>query len=383
MRLLHTTTHQMHDFGDHNKPLYAILSHRWREEEVSFQDVQSGQAPHKKSYDKVAETCRLAASHGFDYVWIDTCCIDKTNSSELSEAINSMYYWYETCTVCYAYLADISGGTSSSVRHEEKARQLEGEARDNNHYPIESREQKSARLRHGAVSSTITDTAVLDESTVAEFTKSEWFERGWTLQELIAPLEVIFLNRDWKGLGIKTKISAGISNITGIPEHILQGDHPEEASVAQRMSWASKRKTTRIEDRAYCLMGIFGINIPMLYGEREKAFLRLQEEILKTSDDHSIFAWEYEGEQTEHGIAMSCGLLAPSVDCFVNSSDIVPDMIEESSRGTITVTNKGIHIEVPVSPEPKYAVDTSPILNVDDNNRVRMAVLPCVRVGKW
>ena len=163
----------------------------------------------------------------------DLCCIDKTSSAELSEAINSMYRWYQESGVCYAYLADVPPNA---------------------------------------------------------FSKSRWFTRGWTLQELIAPSTVIFLDQKWQEIGTKSSLQRVISEITGIPTDILLGGDLEDASIAQRMSWASKRETTRVEDAAYCLMGIFSIHMPMLYGEGERAFIRLQEEIMRVSDDHSLFA---------------------------------------------------------------------------------------------
>ena len=164
----------------------------------------------------------MAAADGFHYIWIDTCCIDKASSAELSEAINSTYRWYHESGVCYAYLADVPPN-----------------AVDN------------------------------------EFAKSRWFTRGWTLQELIAPLTVIFLNKEWQKIGIKSSRQRIISEVTGIPANILLGGDLERASIAQKISWASKREITRIEDIAYCLMGIFSINMPMLYGEGERVFIRL------------------------------------------------------------------------------------------------------------
>ena len=225
MRLLHTRTLKLEEFGGNEIPLYAILSHTWRKNEITFQDIEGGDAEKKVGYEKIRETCRIAKDHGFDYVWIDTCCIDKTSSAELSEAINSMYHWYQESGMCYAYLADVQCNTETM--------------------------------------------------SLAKFSKSRWFNRGWTLQELIAPSVVIFLNQEWKEIGTKSSLQRMISTISGIPANILLGGNIESASVAQRMSWASERKITRVEDLAYCLMGIFGINMPMLYGEGEKAFIRL------------------------------------------------------------------------------------------------------------
>src|SRR5580700_5948612 len=264
MRLLNTTKRKLEEFGGDKIPIYAILSHTWGESEITFQDIQGDNAEKKVEYEKIRNTCNMAAAHGFDYVWIDTCCIDKTSSAELSEAINSMYRWYQDSGVCYAYLADVP---PNAVDH-----------------------------RTGAIS--------------PEFSKSRWFTRGWTLQELIAPSTVIFLDQKWQEIGTKSSLQRMISKITKIPTEILLGADLEGASVAQRMSWASKRKTTRVEDLAYCLMGMFGINMPLLYGEGERAFTRLQEEIIKVSDDYSLFAWKFENHS---------GLLATSPSAFLNS----------------------------------------------------------------
>ena len=108
MRLLNTTELKLKEFGSSKIPLYAILSHTWGENEITFRDIEGADAEKKGGYEKIRNTCSLAAASGFDYVWIDTCSIDKTSSSELSEAINSMYRWYQESVVCYAYLADVS-----------------------------------------------------------------------------------------------------------------------------------------------------------------------------------------------------------------------------------------------------------------------------------
>lgn len=308
MRLLHTQTLRIEEFGGSDLPFYAIFSHKWDANEVTMQDMQRGDADQKPGYKKVSMTCEIAKNHGLDYVWIDTCCIDKTSSAELSEAINSMYRWYQEAVVCYAYLADVPSND-------------------------------------------------LDK-----FSKSAWFTRGWTLQELIAPSIVIFLDKEWKEIGTKNSLQELISKTTGVPEHILQGADIGLASVAERMSWASYRKTTRVEDVAYCLMGMFGINMPMLYGEGERAFIRLQEEIMKISDDHTLFAWA----STDGGD----NFLATSPAAFSKSSEIT--MVDSSSNltGTITVNNMGLHLHLCF-----MDIERPP------SQRVRLAILPCVVKG--
>nr|VWP01655.1 Alcohol oxidase [Ganoderma boninense] len=192
---------------------------------------------------KIREACRVARENGYRYIWIDSCCIDKTSSSELSEAINSMYKWYGMAVVCYAFLADVPSGES--------------------HWSKDS-----------------------------NFRKSRWFGRGWTLQELIAPFRVEFLSSDWAPIGCKASFADLVENITNISSYALLHLKPLEAfSVAQRLSWAAKRDTTRKEDRAYSLLGLFDINMPTLYGEGDRAFRRLQEEIMQRTPDQSLFAW--------------------------------------------------------------------------------------------
>ncbi|KAK0625085.1 heterokaryon incompatibility protein-domain-containing protein, partial [Bombardia bombarda] len=254
MRLLRTDTLQLEEFtGDYNGQ-YAILSHTWEEGEVSLQDMllvakdvhltspEAQTVIAKAGYRKIKEFARVAAADGFSHVWADTCCIDKTSSAELSEAINSMFRWYKNGARCYVYLADVPDGWDDGL--------------------------EAAWLLSG-----------------------RWFTRGWTLQELIAPADLVFYSSTWTLGPTKEDIITTISQITGIDVKTLATGDCSSISVADRMRWASMRATTRIEDMAYCLLGIFDVNMPMLYGEGEKAFLRLQEEICRNSNDHTLFAW--------------------------------------------------------------------------------------------
>ncbi|KAI0369034.1 HET-domain-containing protein [Pilatotrama ljubarskyi] len=231
---------------------YAILSHVWvTGEEQTFQDLQAlrqrcaqtEQNPRDLVSSKIRECCVLAERHGFQWVWIDTCCIDKTSSSELSEAINAMFRYYSLAEVCYVYLRDVPS-----------------------------------------------DCALQDPDSA--FRKSRWHTRGWTLQELVAPALVLFMSSEWELLGTKTELACLLQDITGIDSDVLLLIKSLEAvGVAQRMSWAADRHTTRLEDEAYCLMGIFGVSMPTVYGEGRGAFRRLQEEIIRQSVDTSVFAW--------------------------------------------------------------------------------------------
>lgn len=284
MRLVNTSTIQLEFFNDEESPRYAILSHTWAQEEILFHDIGLESAKLKKGYAKLESCCRVALENGHDYIWDDTCCIDKSSSAELSEAINSMYRYYQQASICYVYLADVS--------------------------------------------------------TATEIPNSRWFTRGWTLQELIAPSDIVFFNRQWQALGTKRSLKQVLSNVTRIPPYILlNSEELDKASIAQRMSWAADRVTTRKEDNAYCLMGIFRINMPLLYGEGGKAFYRLQEEIMRVSDDHSLFAW------VQH--LAPRGLLAPSPAAFHGAGNIVPWNPFAPYNRPFTITNKGIHIEAP------------------------------------
>ncbi|KAK1719316.1 heterokaryon incompatibility protein-domain-containing protein [Colletotrichum acutatum] len=275
MWLINVNTFELEDFIEPDFP-YAILSHTWGSEEVSFRELKYQRDDNvwrKACYLKIYNTCRVAKSLDLGYVWVDTCCIDKTSSAELSEAINSMFRWYNRSWVCFAYLSDMDDLSSSATFLESLA-------------------------------------------------DSRWFIRGWTLQELLAPKVVTFYNASWQLLGSKETLSTLLSSITGIDEAILIGKAPLlKIPVATRMSWASKRQTTRIEDSAYCLLGIFGINMPLLYGEGEKAFARLQSEILQETNDLSLLAWTSTVSDPERREEYS-GLLAKSPSDFLVCSKI-------------------------------------------------------------
>ncbi|KAK4210692.1 heterokaryon incompatibility protein-domain-containing protein, partial [Rhypophila decipiens] len=271
--------------GDDNSnlPPFAILSHTWEDDEVSLQDLSdpTKKCINQRGFFKIKSTCNLAARHGFKYTWVDTCCIDKQASAELSEAINSMFYWYEKAAVCYVYLSDLTAA------------------------------EDDANL----------------ESALRE---CRWFGRGWTLQELIAPANVRFYDRNWTYIGDKSTLSETISSITNIPVGLLRRERQlSDFSVACRMSWAAKRKTTRVEDMAYCLLGIFEVNMPLIYGEREKAFSRLQQQVLQATGDLSILAWTNQHPATREYSALLAE--CPSQFAWCSGIQIKPHM--SASRG--------------------------------------------------
>ena len=290
MRLLDTTTFELKDFIGSNIPKYAILSHTWDNDEILFEDLAHpthiGGAMNswmgkttsingwrrKKAFIKLNGFCRKAQTDGFKWCWIDTCCINKSSSAELSEAINSMYLWYKSSQACYVYLADVEMPPESTV-------------------------------------------------VPSSFALSRWFTRGWTLQELLAPSDVTFYDSSWREVGTKKDLSGEISHATGVRRRaFLDPISIPFYTVAERMSWAAKRVTTREEDIAYCLLGIFGVNMPMLYGEGSRAFLRLQEQILNTIDDYTVFAWRDRSEDPSSHRRRVTGILAESPLDFQNPS---------------------------------------------------------------
>ena len=289
---------------------YAILSHVWDGQEMSFQDLRAlhddyrttGRVPRDYVSPKIRHSCLLAQQHGYNWIWIDACCIDKTSSAELSEAINSMFRFYALAHACYVFLRDVPSN------------------------------------------------CILSDKDSA-FRKSRWHERGWTLQELLAPKLVIFISSDWNVIGTKSELAYLLEEVTRIPVSVLRFEEDlSDVDIARRMSWAGTRKTTRLEDEAYCLMGIFGVNMPTLYGEGSKAFYRLQEEIMRTSGDASIFAWGIRRDfnfASEHSykfnphhkhLRETSYLLAFSPSLFSDSNDIgfTPglddELLEEVSR---------------------------------------------------
>ncbi|RYP43033.1 hypothetical protein DL768_010118 [Monosporascus sp. mg162] len=330
MRLLNSCTWEMKEFiSDTHIPPYAILSHTWgiTEDECSFQEWQhlpASAVKQKEGFQKIEYCCRQAAKDGLEWVWIDTCCIDKASSAELTEAINSMFRWYRNAEICYAYLSDVSSAPTV-------------------HQMLE---------------------------------RSRWFTRGWTLQELIAPAEVVFYSMDWGYIGTKSELSTSISSITTIDVSFLNSRNLVSASVAQRMSWAAHRETSRTEDIAYCLLGIFDVNMPLIYGEGMKAFQRLQEEIMKSYPyDYSLFAWgtavsRYSREITtpETLVGDNALELEPSKD-----NDDYLGLLAESPRDFESSGQYTCFWEytwkVDISPEIKVRVKTERILLGNDPSR--------------
>lgn len=257
-------------------PSYAILSHTWDEdhEEISFKDLKTGPRTDKAGYRKLKFCAEQAARDELRFIWVDTCCIDKSNNTEVSEAINSMFRWYQRAVRCYVYLPDVQrdgGDSNNSIQLWEP-----------------------------------------------QFRKSRWFTRGWTLQELLAPSSVEFFDTCGNKLGDKRYLERQLHEITGISVQALRGTALSKFAVSERLSWAETRQTKREEDKAYSLLGIFNIHIPLIYGEgMNNAFKRLKEEI----DKNSCSVQDSKSATSEMGQLLSqcLAILLNSLPCAVDA----------------------------------------------------------------
>ena len=311
MRLLNTDTIELHEFFERDIPKYAILSHRWEKEEVTFKDVTKQRNPQAAGWDKIRRCCSFVREIGYEWIWIDTCCIDKSSSVELSEAINSMYKWYSNAEVCFVHLTDVCCRSEEVQRYQDL---VEAEKHDD-------------------------DPRQCSNQTTEQLENSVWFTRGWTLQELIAPNLVIFVDSSWQVFGSRITLNDLVSSITGIIR--LNDIVIAQESIATKMSWAGKRTCTRSEDMAYSLMGLFEVNMPLLYGEGGlRAFRRLQLEILRKSDDESIFAWSSDRSPDLQGVLSP---LAASPSYFIHSLSIRP-FKSIIPRPSYAVTNTGLEM---------------------------------------
>ncbi|KAH5638069.1 hypothetical protein HBI82_224810 [Parastagonospora nodorum] len=342
MRLINTSNFRLEEFFDKYVPKYAILSHTWGQDEVILAEYEQrmGQEKWNNSADhavsKIKQSCRQAAEDGYAYVWVDTCCIDKRGSAELTEAINSMYQWYKDAEICYVYINDVA-------------------------------KQRSWK------------------DTDALLRKARWFTRGWTLQELLAPRHIKFYDSNWSLLGgrgfdervervggsittdrdgnvIKRQtfhidkrgysegselLFALVSEITKIELKVIEHEQSvERVLVAKRMSWAAHRVTTRKEDLAYCLLGLFDVNMALLYGEGYKAFQRLQVVIMEARHDHSLMAWDY-GLQASYAQRYKMGCLAQLPSDF-RDCHLLDYSYDNGAAAHYSMTNLGVHITLPV-----------------------------------
>ncbi|KAF1959939.1 HET-domain-containing protein [Byssothecium circinans] len=274
------------EFVGKNIPPYAILSHTWGadHEEVTFKDIKKGTGKSKAGYSKIRFCGKQADNDGLQFFWVDTCCIDKSSSAELSEAINSMFQWYYKADKCYVYLSDVSCSTS-----------------------VESDRRSPHTWK-------------------PFFRGSRWFTRGWTLQELLAPRFVDFFSADGERLGDRNSLLQDIHDITMIPLQALQRYCLSQFSIDERLSWVESRQTKREEDMVYSLLGIFDVHMPLIYGEgRKKALVRLQKEIReRTYDERSGMCPETRNEDQHDAHTRNCIAIPASEFSFTHATKIDP-----------------------------------------------------------
>ncbi|EXF80442.1 hypothetical protein CFIO01_08248 [Colletotrichum fioriniae PJ7] len=261
MRLLSTKTTNLEVFDLENAPPYAVLSHLWEHDEVLFQDMGDlSRAARRGGFLKIQLACAAAERQGLGYIWIDTCCVDKEIEAERNEAVESSFRIFRSAVVCIAYLSDVRSESAmpaeyNFVADSYLANNLEG------------------NFRH-------------------TFKRSRWFTRSWTLPELVAPPEIVFYSHGWELIGTRSQLREHLFDITGVDTFVLQGGDLAKVSVARKMFWATSRNAYRLEDIAYSLAGLFGVEMIPIYGEGNvRAFLRLQEHIAKTVPDPTLFAW--------------------------------------------------------------------------------------------
>ncbi|CAJ2505438.1 Uu.00g128320.m01.CDS01 [Anthostomella pinea] len=276
--------------GNEWTPPYAILSHLWGPDESLFHDFVRETGRHKMGSQKILRCCQLAKRDSLNWLWVDTCCINKESSAELSETINTMFQWYEKAAVCYTYLPDVLD--------------------------------------------------IYETSNEDKFTDSRWFRRGWTLQELIAPQEVHFYDESWKYIASRSALADQIAKVTNVDVALLQERRGQVSSmlsnysVAQRLSWAANRETTREEDQAYSLLGIFGIK-----------------EIMRSTADLSILAWS----PTPGSIAERAQQpLACSLADFAKGGKLIPTQQPTGAAwySETTLTNAALRITTSVREVP-------------------------------
>ncbi|GAW19053.1 hypothetical protein ANO14919_085370 [Xylariales sp. No.14919] len=339
MRLLKTRQYALIEANDipHPFPQYAILSHTWisPKDEITYQDFKQRKADiendifKQKGWAKLKRYCDRAAKDGWEWAWMDTCCIDKTNPADTQEAINAMFRWYQDAGICYAYLEDVDVNITDV------------------NFPPDLDLDDLAGKDHVADRTSFRHMALK-----AFLIKAKWFTRGWTLQELLAPPFLVFVDRAWRRIGTRESWADEIKEASRIEARHLTSFNPTDfhsCSIAMRLSWASYRDTTVEEDETYSLLGLFGISLPLIYGEgRLRAFNRLQRELIAVYNDDSIFAWKSLPQSSRYHLGVhqkgynpGRGVLAPSIREFWDAFSLKSFGLYGNS---FSMTNRGLEI---------------------------------------
>jgi hypothetical protein len=350
MRVLNTTTFELHSREQEffKSQGYAILSHRWVGAEITFDtlpqhipELRRTEARYLASpqLSKIRGACEMARQLGFAWMWIDNCCINKASATEESESINSMYKWYRDAQICITYLSDVKLDAAPGMLNQN------------------------------------TPTKIFRK--INSDQPSEWFFRGWTLQELLAPRKMNFYDTNWTFMGTKDSLAPEIEEITGISSAYLTNAMPfRDACIATKMSWMAGRKTTREEDIAYGMLGIFNVVLMPLYGEGMNAFRRLQELLQTTVIDESLYAWNMPDASASkmYGVERNretvwgpgeWGLLAATPNWFRGCGHFTIDGGPRIKRTveSFVRNQEGVRMEVFVSPSERRRFILTILLN--------------------
>ncbi|KAJ9133713.1 hypothetical protein NKR23_g10575 [Pleurostoma richardsiae] len=307
MRLINAETRQLKEFFDEELPEYAVLSHTWGDisEEVSLRDYAAGMTEKKPGMRKIELALQQTRRDRLQWLWVDTCCIDRSSSADLSEAVNAAWRWFAESAACYVYLSDCSATNDPGSK---------------------------------------------------DFLRARWFTRSWTLPELLAPRSITFFAENWTQIGVGSMqtdlgVLESVYHVTKIPRDVLTGTlRPWDFCISQRMSWASRRMCSRVEDLAYSLFGLFEVNLPVMYGEGRRAFIRLQEHIFhQHPDDDTVLAWCV-GELSQRTLNIG-GLWAESPADFAESGSIRP---VERAKEPLKLTAEGMLLDLRPPVEIKY-----------------------------
>ncbi|KAF8961870.1 hypothetical protein BDZ97DRAFT_1733502 [Flammula alnicola] len=312
---------------------YAILSHTWLEDEVTFEDWKLGRNLSGPGYEKLQRFCQVAAAeYEVSLGWMDTICINKDSTSELDESIRSMYRWYENSFICLTYLAN---------------------------------------------------TTSLDD-----MPDDRWFTRGWTLQELLSPQRIKFYGKTWTPLTAKeidndkpsysvgatpAPIHRVIEKATGITysEMVFFKPGLQGGEISRRMVWAAKRTTTRGEDRAYSLMGIFSVTFTIAYGEGvERAFFRLVEQILNSYRNIlDILNWARMPVSSQ---IHSSNMLPSRPECYLErATNLSLQGIEQTPSKPMILTHLGLRVRLLIVDADTPPSEDSKVLLKDGHVRMQ------------
>ncbi|KAG2081427.1 hypothetical protein BD769DRAFT_1784146 [Suillus cothurnatus] len=276
----------------------VMLSHMWQGKEPLLHDIKDKVVYELNPVDgivKLQSFCKTARDTGYRWAWIDTCCIDQSNNAELQKSLNSMFIWYRHSALTIVYLVDVP-----------------------------------ALSKPGALA------------------RSAWNTRGWTLPEFLAPKVILFYQRDWTlylndhSCNHKESftIMRELENTTGVDAHFLVTFRPGMAGAREKLRWASTRVTTVQEDVAYSLFGIFGIHLPVIYGEKKQNALgRLLQEVVAQSGD--ITALDWVGKSSEFN---SC--LPADITSYRALPCVLPSLSEDDIQTSVSRLQNAVDIDV-------------------------------------